>query len=296
MGTNRPTTLQSITVEYTVTGSLDGTTLAPEVIIDQNDPNRTRFDQGAQIYLPDPVESLGLIDPDLLLGGSIGPRCIPFLTLDTTETGLAGAALDVVAVRADPGDVFLQKQIRDLDGVAGPVYIEDNFNVAQGSNLRLSGYVAGAEPIRVRVSVMVIQSCAELGAGDAGNGEPVEPCCPPIVAGFAVDGAQVIPSNSLNRLLLELDGSAAQTFIFGVKKFDDPNAGGTLSVGTVPFQETLPFPIIVDATLTPNADPEFDELEVVIDSSAIGDPGIWELVLENKCGCCVSLPMEFVPA
>ncbi len=165
MGTNRPTTPQAITVEWTVTGELDGVTPAPQVNIDPTDDARTKFDEKTQIYLPEAVENLGLIDPDLLIGGSIGVRCIPFLTLDTDETGAPGAAVDVVGVRTgSDDDVFLQRRIEDLAGSPGPVFLDEGFNVPQGSDIRLRGYVAGADPIKVRATVLVPASCLEIAA------------------------------------------------------------------------------------------------------------------------------------
>jgi len=165
MGTTRPTTPQSLTVEYVVTGSLDGTTPAPQVQIDQNASDATPFDEQAQIFRPSAVENLGLIDPDLLVGGSIGTRCVAFLSLDTEQTGAANASLDVVGVRGSPADVFFQKQVRDLAGTTGPVFLDEGFNVPQGSDLRLRGFTAepGGE-IRVRITLLVPEDCADVAA------------------------------------------------------------------------------------------------------------------------------------
>jgi hypothetical protein len=176
MGTTRDTTLQAITVEYEVSEELDGTTPAPVVQIDQSAPNATPFDRDAQIYRPAPVERLGLIDPDLIIGGSIGPRCIPFVTLDTDELGGVDASLDVVGVRVGTeSDVVFQRQIRNLDGVVGPVYIDEGFNVPQGSDMRLRGYTAPpGEPVRVRASILVPTSCLDV-AAFKGEGEPGQP-------------------------------------------------------------------------------------------------------------------------
>ncbi len=165
MGVTRKGVPQSITVEYTVTGALDGETPAPQVIVDPTADDRTPFDAGSQVYRPEPVENLGLIDPDLLVSGSIGVRCIPFVMLDTEETGDASASLDVVAVRlGEDSSVVLQKQIRNLAGTAGPVFLDAGFNVPQGSDVRLRGFVAVDEPIRVRVTILVADTCEEVAA------------------------------------------------------------------------------------------------------------------------------------
>jgi hypothetical protein len=162
MGTIRQTTPQSLTVEYTVTGSLDGTTPAPQLQLDQNASDPTPFDQNAHIFRPSAVVNLGLIDPDLMVGGSIGTRVIPFLSFDTEETGAAGASVDVVGVRGgSPSDVFLQKQIADLAGIGGPIFIETNFLVPQGSDVRLVGF---SSPVRVRLTILVSESCQDIAA------------------------------------------------------------------------------------------------------------------------------------
>jgi hypothetical protein len=151
-----PRNLQSITVEYLVTGALDGTTHAPAI-----DLATTRFNQDSQIYEGGTVTDLGLIDPDFVTaGGSFGSRIITCLWIDTAAVGAAGAAVDVVGVRTD-GVAELQKLVEDLVGDPG-IFLDKGFLVAQGSEIRLSGFTAPAgEPIRVRVSICVPKDSAD---------------------------------------------------------------------------------------------------------------------------------------
>jgi len=149
---------QSLTVEYVVSGSLDGTTPAPPIVIDQSADDTTPFDRDEQIYRVE-VEDLGLIDPDLGSGGSIGPRCIPFLWLDTEALGTPGASVEVVGIVGDAAK--LQTEVADLAGEAGG-YLDDGFMVPQGSAIRLSGFSAGAEPIIVRVSIFIPKGCSDF--------------------------------------------------------------------------------------------------------------------------------------
>jgi len=159
--------LQSLTVEYVVSGSLDGTTPAPPIVTDQGADDSTPFDPENQIYRVE-VENLGLIDPDLGVGGSIGARCIPFLWIDTTALGAVGASVDVVGIVED--DAKLQTEVESLVGKAGG-YLADGFMVPQGSAIRLSGFTAGAEPIVVRVSILVPEGCLDFALSVLASGD-----------------------------------------------------------------------------------------------------------------------------
>jgi len=168
-----PRNLQTLTVEYTVTGELDGTTPAPP--IDLN-PGGTPFDEDSQIYQGGEVENLGLIDPDLVTqGGAIGSRNITSIWIDTEELGAPNAGIDVVGVRAD-GSIALQKEIVDLAGAAGG-FVDDGFLVQQGSDVRVDGFVAQlGEPIRVRMSIAVPKSVSDYAWQMASEVPP--PCGP----------------------------------------------------------------------------------------------------------------------
>jgi len=139
---------QSLTVDYLVAGSLDGTTTAPEVQLGQGG---TPFDASAQIYQPAPVEDLGLIDPDLGAGGSIGPRCIGQLLVDLRgEVAPPGSRVIVAAQRGT--ELVELEEVLDLSGET-TAFKGTAFVVPQGAVLLLVGPTAGAEPILVRVSI-----------------------------------------------------------------------------------------------------------------------------------------------
>jgi hypothetical protein len=155
-----PRNLQSFTIEYLVTELLDGITEAPPIVFEPAF-NATKFSPDSQVYAGGEVARLGLIDPDAVTGGgTFGPRCIPFLWIDTTAVGDPGAALDVVGVRAGQ-NVALQKVVEDLAGDAG-AFIDKGFFVGQGSDIRLNGFTAPPdEPIRVRLTIEVPHDCSD---------------------------------------------------------------------------------------------------------------------------------------
>jgi hypothetical protein len=164
--------LQSLTVDYLVSGSLDGSTPAP--VVSRNGPNSTPFNRTAQIYEPGEVGALGLIDPDLGAGGSIGPRCVSQLVLDLQgQVAPPGARVTVVA-ETHSGTVELFEVV-DLAGktvVVAPV----PFVVPQGGAIQVEGFAAGSEAVLIRVSIETPKDVSELLAmlaiakGSGGNG------------------------------------------------------------------------------------------------------------------------------
>lgn len=151
---------QSLTVDYLVTGALDGSTPAP--VVRDELPDVTPRDPHTQIYKPDAVPLLGLIDPDLAAGGSVGPRCISQLVVDLAgEVAPAGARVTAVGQRGS--ETYELFEVLDLagktsDSLAVPVV------VPQGASLQLEGVSAGPAGISVRVSIDTPQNPAELRA------------------------------------------------------------------------------------------------------------------------------------
>jgi len=165
---------QSITVDYLVAGQLDGITAAPVVEL-----GVTATDPDSQIYAPGEAPDLGVIDPDLEVGGSIGPRCITQLLVDIADgSAAAGAA---VTVEAEVGDEYLPLfKVGDI--TAGGLAILTPFIVPQGAVLRLTGVQAGSEPVLVRVTTdtpedpcLIATLLAAAGDGD-GDGDGDCPC------------------------------------------------------------------------------------------------------------------------
>jgi hypothetical protein len=297
MGTIRQTTAQSITVDYIVTEELDGETMAPEVIIDQTASNRTPFDTKAQIFKPDPVPKLGLIDPDLLVGGSIGARCIPFLTLDTAATGVAGAAVDIVGVRGgDSSDVFFQKQIRDLAGVTGPEFIDQGFNVPQGSDIKLDGFVAiPGSPICVRATILVPTSCVDIAAFQCPC--PEEGCCAPILSPFPFADVSVQTSAGWN--VYQVAAANSPFFFLVYNGLLDTSVHLLLTVDQVdaaepPTAEAIKDPLFAPpgtvpdvgvSNVTPGTGAEPAIVDLQFDFSERELPGSFLVRISNPCGC-----------
>ena len=149
--------IQTETVEFTVSGDLDGITLSPALV----SPARNLDPQ--QIYRPpvvtegNPDGNLGLIDVDYLVSedgpdkrGARGPRYVSQVWITAPAAGAAGASLDLVD-NVD-GTPVLQEQLDDLSGLT--TFFRDRpFIVPQGSMLRVSGFtnVPGGT-IQVRIS------------------------------------------------------------------------------------------------------------------------------------------------
>jgi len=304
MGTIRQTVAQSITVDFLVMEELDGETLAPEVIIDSTDPDRTAFDPNTQIFQPPAVPRLGLIDPDLLVGGSIGARCVPFLSIDTTATGDAEASADIVGVReAGEPDVFLQRQVADFSGLPGPLFVEDGFNVPQGSDLRLSGFAAPAgSPIRVRLTIMVPTTCQDLAAFRCGC-EGAEGCCAPSLGllPFVDTGVQVAPGwgvwqadggdSPIRGLIYEGDPDSTVPLLLSIDDID-VNRPPSVEVVRDPLWPLVSDPPTAQVTnVTAGVDGSPDLLELEFDFS--GDPdGVYWVRLTNPCGCSTGFALR----
>jgi hypothetical protein len=180
---------QSITVDYIVRGSLDGVTPAPRVVL-----GSTRIGQDDQIYQVE-VENLGLIDPDLGFGGSIGPRCLTQLGVDFGGIIPTGGFLSVLFIAPDrqfPIGTLFTFAGQPSVGTLSPIL------VPQGSGLILDGVTAGANPILVRVTIEVPDDPCTLGALLASAGDPgpgPAPCCPPSFAPPEIDtGGQSLPA------------------------------------------------------------------------------------------------------
>lgn len=149
----QPMSRQTYCIEYKVTGSLDGTTEAPELAAPRSTGNTHQF------YVPsEAVQDLGLIDPDftpLGIGTSIANRLVVFLWIKGAAPGGANARVDVVDVD-DPSAV--QEPIASLNGQT-QAYIRSGIFLPQGSALRLQGLVPDANgQITVRLYIQVVDT------------------------------------------------------------------------------------------------------------------------------------------
>ena len=151
---------QTYTVEYTVPGSLDGSTLVPTLLrvpsSDNEDPQ--------QIYRPDVEDNVGLIDVDYVVNapdqrGARGHRIIHVVWIDSPVVGAAGAAMQVVD--AVDGPPIVQEEVAPLVGLS-TFYRDRPFLVPQGSLLRLVGFTnPGPTSIKVRLSIEFTDNLVE---------------------------------------------------------------------------------------------------------------------------------------
>lgn len=139
---------QTHTVEYLVSGDLDGTTLGPAVeLIGPDDPQ--------QIHRIDVEGNLGLVNVDyVVLEGSLGPignRRVVCISVDSPVAGNAGAVLQVV----DGASLVVQETVAYLNGLS-TYYNRAGIDVSQGSLLRISGFTnPGGGQFRVRIQSIV---------------------------------------------------------------------------------------------------------------------------------------------
>lgn len=137
---------QAFTVELSVPGALDGSSLGPPLVAPSSNPDPQGF------YRPPVPGDLGIVNVDYRAvtaaerRGCLGNRYVAFLTLELSAPGGVGAALQVVDATVDPP--FLLEEVRDLAGETD-AFVE-GILVPQGSALRLVGVPQGPVPHRVR--------------------------------------------------------------------------------------------------------------------------------------------------
>lgn len=144
---------QTLCLQYLVTGELDGLTVAPELAAPRStgDPN--------QIYKPvDPVERLGLIDPDFTPDGpttGISNRLLTYIWITGAQPGDADARVAVVD-NEDPSNPVLQQLVADLSGQTR-FYRATGVFLPQGSALQIRGLrPAAGEQVKVRLYVDIL--------------------------------------------------------------------------------------------------------------------------------------------
>jgi len=277
---------QSITVDYLVTGTFDGVTPAPEIEL-----GGTSTDDQSQIYQADQSEALGVIDPDLQDGGSIGPRCITqFLVLiPTGSTVDPGARVTVEAER--DGEYLELFEVTTL-AVGGAVVLRP-FIVPQGAVIRIAGVQAGSEDIGVRVTTDVVSDPCKiqtLVAATGGEGPSGGPCCPPDLTVAGVEG--VTPPVTSPTRLAEINLTEAEPtailVLFGTN-FDADTAVQLIGPPTPPGPNTLPPPTVQEIQRTLPSGTNAGLIVLEITGTQFPGPGEdaqgWGLRLVNVCGC-----------
>lgn len=146
---------QQITVEFQVNGELDGTTPAPRISLDASDPDYVRPDERGIIVVP--IQgNLGVIDPDLSGGrSSRGPRCIPWVWIDSPVPGDLFAQVATLDALPDQGLLipFPQRQ-KTFTGGLPEFFTDSPIPVPMGSVLGILGYPATVTPKIVRFTVL----------------------------------------------------------------------------------------------------------------------------------------------
>lgn len=239
-------------MDYEAPAGFDGVTPAPEVEL-----GLTPTDGDSQVYQP-PAEDgfLGVIDPDLGFGGSVGPRCISQLVVEVGDGTLGPDPK--VTVEAERDGEFMELYEVGVITTSGLVVARAPFIVPQGAVIRIFGVDAGSEPCRVRMTSSlpadVCQLEAVLGLGSGG-----ETClCPPSFAWIilAVNGIPVPPP-------LEGAGQYRSIFVADGDEVDGIIIAYGLELDATlefPGAPILPFPIppatftvdLIDLLITPD--------------------------------------------
>lgn len=152
---------KTFTIEYSVTGQLDGVTFAPA----RSRPNTGGYN-GVQIYQEN-VESLGLINLDWQveekgLRGSKGHRYLVQVLIVGPNPGGANASVELVDATDDSGPPVLLETVGTFVGQT-VFYRGAGRFCPQGSILRVNGLDASpGSPIRVRVSSYMLDDAESI--------------------------------------------------------------------------------------------------------------------------------------
>jgi hypothetical protein len=192
------TNLQTFTLEYIVDGPLDGQTIAPPIILDENSPDYVAPDPVDQVYritLP-PGQALGLIDLSLATpdAGGIGDRYVRWFIAGNSENagafafgtlGVYDNLLRQLQLAAAP---LLLETVRTINGVPG-FYEKSCIFVPQGAYIGISGLAApasGRNVVRINVqaprtvweAALAEESCC---CDESGGMIPPTVACPAIL-------------------------------------------------------------------------------------------------------------------
>jgi len=163
---------QTLTVEYTIRGSLDGTTLVPDEFTspaNNNDPQ--------QIFPIDIPGNAGLFDIDYVVKefnrrGAIATRYIHTLWLVAPVAGAVGAEIQVVD--AVNGTVRVQEIVSTLTGLTTFYRRSPPVRISQGSLLRIFGFDnPGLDTIKLRMLIEYIIDLNVAAASICCEEEPI---------------------------------------------------------------------------------------------------------------------------
>jgi hypothetical protein len=144
-------TLQTLAVEYRVSGPLDGTTLAPEFSTDPRADNYLKPDSDNIFVLE--LDALGLIDPTLLTGQAYADRFIKWISIYGPAVPTGADNVRVVTYNNSGGLVTLQNALTVL-AVANGIYSKRCIFVPQGGLLQVRN-MAGSpgSPVVIRIGI-----------------------------------------------------------------------------------------------------------------------------------------------
>lgn len=153
---------QTLAVELTVEGSLDGVTAGPAIA---GPPTGATTSDGQQLFR-DFVDALGLINPDYFDAaaleaplGTYGNRLVSYIWISGSNAGAADASVDVVD--AVDGTVVVQENIGTFVGAT--FFFRKGIFVPQGSMIRVQGMAgSAAAPIKVRYHVQYLNNALDL--------------------------------------------------------------------------------------------------------------------------------------
>lgn len=193
--TSSPTIPQTLTVQYDV-ALIDGVTPSDPI-----DIATAPFDPNTQIFEVS-QDAVGLIDPDLRMGGSMGDRWIPWI--EVALDGASGTIPIAIVDGQDPSQVLVVIDPGTLVTPSSPLFREVQFRCPQGALIRVGDPAAPAGPGRVRLRILL--ECEDCGGGGGGTGPagppgPEGPPGPPGPEGPAGGGtAEMLMdfSNSVN--------------------------------------------------------------------------------------------------
>lgn len=277
---------QTYAVEFTVEGDLDGSTLQPSLL--ESPPSGDNPEDPQNLFRRR-VSALGLVDPDYTVPedlqgrrGTRGNRMVTYLWVTGSSNGDVGAAIELVD-NVD-GTPIVQKVLASLEGVTSRL-LEGIF-VPQGSMIRLTGMSgSAAQPVKVRLHIQeldqdalieLLTPAATPSNGDAAGSTPFWAPDAKFKSPFDPQ-----PDPTYGQFKFETL-EASQTFSW---KGHNVGANATAAV----IADLGPAPTINSFSVTPGTPPDFDVMDIDLDTSGMDQPGRAFIVVTNEAGFSASI-------
>lgn len=176
---------QTLTVQYDGVTVFDGTTPSVAFSRDPSSPLYIEPDANGIYHVPQ-NGPLGLIDPDLGVGGSMGDRWIPWLLV------VPDAADNIVVQTVDAeNDVFLET-VEPLQLVVQSLFRNRRFRVPQGGLIRVSGDAGIGGRLRLRI-MLEPDTCCDADAGSSSGDVVVDQNQQFMIGGQGTDVSADVP-------------------------------------------------------------------------------------------------------